>query len=171
MAEYWDLLDEYLHITGKTLRRGDSVPDGYFHVVVDILSVNSVGKILITKRHHDKPFGDKWEISGGSVLAGESSIDGAIRELFEETGLSADASQLLYCGEVVRRRSRAVHHMYLYKGDFGDKDIVLQEGETVDFKLVTADELYELTKSGEFLEFQYNRIKGFFSEIIGDDVK
>ena len=46
--------------------------------------------------------------------------------------------------------------------------IVLQENETIDFKLVYADELYEMAKKGEFIDHLYNRIKGVFPDIIGE---
>ena len=74
---------------------------GEFHVVVNVLSVDRQGNILITKRHPKKPFGGKWEVTGGSVLAGETSLHGAVRELEEETGLHAAESELDYRGTIV----------------------------------------------------------------------
>lgn len=53
---------------------------GEFHVVVNVLSVDRQGNILITKRHPKKPFGGKWEVTGGSVLAGETSLHGNWRK-------------------------------------------------------------------------------------------
>ena len=86
-----DLYDRQLMPLGRKYERDDQkrMPKGEFHIVVDILSKNSEGRFLITKRHPDKPYGGMWEISGGSVLAGEKPLDGAARELFEETGLKA----------------------------------------------------------------------------------
>lgn len=164
--ELWDLYDRDRKLLGTTHVRGEKLGEGEFHIVVNILSVNSDGKILITKRHPDKPFGGKWEISGGSAVAGESSPEAAVRELFEETGLKA-GGELLYYGTIIRQPSGCIHDFYLYRGDFSEEDIVLQEGETVDFKLLSADEIYEMAEKGEFLDFLYNRIKGVFSDIFG----
>ncbi len=152
----------------KTHIRGEKLTEEEFHIVVDILSVNKDGKILITKRHPDKPFGGRWEISGGSVISGETSLQGAVRELYEETGLTVRADELAYCGTIVRTPSGCLHDFYLYKGDFSEKDITLQECETVDFRLVTPDELYKMARDGEFLDFVYNRMKALYSTVMGE---
>lgn len=165
--ELWDLYDRDRKPIGATHVRGEKLGEGEFHIVVNILSVNKDGKILITKRHSHKTFGGKWEISGGSAVAGESSPEAAVRELFEETGLKADGG-LLYYGTIIRQPSGCIHDFYLYRGDFSQEDIVLQETETVDFKLVSADEIYAMAEKGEFLDFLYNRIKGVFSDIFGE---
>lgn len=70
MPELWDIYDRNRTSLGKTHIRGEKLPEGEFHIIVNILSVNNDGKILITKRHPDKPFGGMWEISGGSVISG-----------------------------------------------------------------------------------------------------
>ena len=88
MAEFWDLYNENKEPLNQRHKRGEPLPEGKYHLVVDILSVNPYGKILITKRHPDKHYGGMWEISGGSVIAGETPLEGAKRELFEETGLA-----------------------------------------------------------------------------------
>lgn len=167
MSEYWDLFDRDLRPLGRTLERvGSTVPpDGEFHYVVNILAINKDGKILITKRHPDKPYGNMWEISGGSVLAGESPADGAARELYEETGLSAAPGELLYMGQIVRGPSGCIHNFYLYEGDFDEDDIVLQDGETVDRRLVSPAEIERMSAEGEFLDFAFNRMRAVYGDI------
>ena len=163
-TELWDLYDRNKNPLGKTHIRGNKLKDGEFHIVVNIVSVNNSGKILITKRHNDKHFGGKWEITGGSVFAGETSKQGVIRELFEETGLKANSNEISYYGTIVRENTNSIHDFYLYNGDFSDSDIVLQEGETIDFRIVSTDEILYMTRNGEFLDFIYNRLRGIFFE-------
>lgn len=167
MPEYWDLYDRQLMPIGKKYERDDSkrMPKGEFHIVVDILSQNKEGRLLITKRYEGKPYGGMWEISGGSVLSGEKPIDGAVRELCEETGLKATPDELRYMGQIIREASGCVHNFYLYEGDFDESDITLQEGETVDFKLVTPQEIEKMSQNGEFLDFLYNRIRAVYGDI------
>lgn len=165
MPELWDLYDRFKMPLGRTHIRGEKLNDGEFHIVVNILPVNNDGKILITKRHLDKNFGGKWEITGGSVVAGETSLQGAVRELFEETGLKSNEREISYYGTIIRENTNSIHDFYLYNGEFSDGDITLQEGETIDFKIISPDEILKMVKSGEFIDFTYNRIKGIFPEI------
>ena len=167
MPELFDLYDRNLKPLNKTHIRNEPLKKGEFHFIATVLSVNKEGKILITKRHPNKDYGGMWEISGGSVIAGETPLEGAKRELFEETGLKAEINELLYMGQIIREKSGCIHNFYLYRGDFSEKDITLQETETVDFKIVTADEIYKMAKSVEFLDFSYNRIKAVYADIFG----
>ena len=54
MSELWDLYDKYKNPLGKTHVRGEKIKSGEYHIVVDVLSVNHKGQILIAKRHPDK---------------------------------------------------------------------------------------------------------------------
>lgn len=164
--ELWDLFDRNRKPLGKTHIRGEQLQDGEYHVVVDVVAVNQDNKILITKRHPDKTYGGQWETTGGSAVSGETSINAAVRELFEETGLKAEPSELAYCGTLVREKSNCIHDFYLYKGSFSENDIVLQEGETVDFILATPKKLNEMNQSGDFLSFVYDRLKVIYSGYI-----
>lgn len=167
MPEYWDLYNRQLIPLGRVYERDDKkrMPKGEFHIVVNILSINREGRILITKRHPDKNYGDRWEISGGSVLAGEKPLDGAVRELFEETGLKAKPQELRYMGQIIREQSGCVHNFYLYEGDFCEDDIRLQQGETTDFRLVFPRKIERMAESGEFLDYLYNRIRAVYGDI------
>ena len=99
MAELFDLYDEKMRPLGEMCERGDSVPRGKYHLVVNVLSVNFDSKVLITKRAADKTFGGMWEITGGAVISGETPLQAAVRELFEETGLKALPEALDYRGQ------------------------------------------------------------------------
>lgn len=61
--------------------------EGKYHIVVTEIIMNSKNEILITKRAKYKKFGLMWECNGGSILAGETSLEGIIRELKEELGI------------------------------------------------------------------------------------
>lgn len=75
-----EIIGEHLH--------GTELPEEGFHLVVHVWIKNSEGKYLMTQRSANKSsFPLKWECVGGSVLKGESSIHGAVREVFEEVGI------------------------------------------------------------------------------------
>lgn len=98
-AETWDLLDERGAPTGETHRREDPRwPTNRFHLMVATCVVRSDGLVLLTRRAATKAFPFMWEIPGGSVLAGETGAQAAVRELREETGLVVDGSDLRRVG-------------------------------------------------------------------------
>ncbi len=169
--ELWDLYDREKHPLGRTIERGKTLGAEEYHLAVNVLSVNAEGRLLITKRHPAKSHGGLWEISGGSVLAGETARQGAVRELFEETGLRAKESELTYCGTLLRDPWHGIMEYYVYNGDFSAADIRLQESETVDFRLVTPAELKEMYKRGEFIDFIYDRVRVFNSDMIDPSLK
>ena len=75
--------------TGKLAERdGYEFKDGEYHVVVTGIIFNSKYEILISKRASWKKYGGLWECNGGSILAGETSLEGILRELKEELGIS-----------------------------------------------------------------------------------
>ena len=87
--EIWDLYNERRELTGRDQIRGEEIPEGCYHLVVHVWIRNSRGEYLISQRSADRPtFPLKWECVGGSVLKGESSLEGALRETKEEVGLS-----------------------------------------------------------------------------------
>ena len=100
-GELWDVTDAAGTPTGRTHRRGDSdFPDGLFHVVSAVCVVRADGLVLITQRAATKDWALSWEFPAGSALAGETSVDAAVRELREETGLEVSADSLELVGRV-----------------------------------------------------------------------
>ena len=87
--EYWDIYDKNRNLTGRTMKRNDfTMKDGDYHLTVLGVICRPDGKFLITQRALDKHWAAGWwEVSGGGVMAGETSEQAVIREVLEETGL------------------------------------------------------------------------------------
>lgn len=134
--ELWDLLDRDGVPLGRTLVRGEPVPTGTYHRTVDIFTVNSRGELLITLRAPDKDaYPNLWEITGGSVVAGEDSLTAAMRELQEETGLIAKATELVFLNTHCGRTT--IRDTYLLRRNAAIAALTMQEGETVAARWVT----------------------------------
>lgn len=87
--ELWDLYNEKRELTGQDHIRGEAIPEGFYHLVAHVWIRNSKGEYLISQRSVDRPtFPLMWECVGGSVIKGENSLAGAIRETQEEVGIS-----------------------------------------------------------------------------------
>lgn len=97
--ELWDLYNEHRELTGRDHIRGEEVPQGFYHLVVHIWIRNRKGEYLISQRSADRPTCPlMWECVGGSVVKGEDSLTGALRETQEEVGLilSPEDAKLVY---------------------------------------------------------------------------
>lgn len=144
--EYFDLFDSERKPLGLTHRRGDTLPTGMYHQVVEIWTFNSRGEILMTLRDPLKEaYPDYWENTGGSVLSGETSLEAAVRELFEETGVVAASEELVYVDTVLGKT--AFYDIYFLKKGWSLDSIRLQAGETVDAKWVNYNELMAMVAS------------------------
>ena len=157
--ELWDAYDaNFNKIEGKTLVRGESIPDGLFHLVCDIIVKHTDGTYLLMQRDPRKPWGGMWEATaGGSALAGETPLECALRELREETGvIAADLA------EVGRETGENTHYVeFLCVTGWDKKAVTLQEGETVDFKWVSRDELLAMEEN----ELVTRRMQRFIEEL------
>ncbi len=97
--EVWDLYTKYREPMGRTHIRGQVIGEELFHITVHVWIRNSRGEYLMSQRASDRPlYPCLWECPGGSVLAGETSICGAVREVKEEVGidLSPENGRLLF---------------------------------------------------------------------------
>ena len=87
-AEIWDLYDENRELLGKDHVRGEQLPIGGYHLVVHVWIRNSKGEYLIAQRSANRPtFPLMWECVDGSVVKGEDSLQGVLREVKEEVGI------------------------------------------------------------------------------------
>ena len=141
MSEKWDLIDINKNKTGITHERnsGIPIPKDMYHMAVEIWTINSKGEMLLTQRHPDKNYGLMWEATGGAVIAGESSIEAARRELYEETGIKVNECELIYLGNVVG--DTYIMDEYMHVLDSEDITLNLQPEEVVDAMWVSKEEL------------------------------
>lgn len=92
--ELWDLYTKYREKTGKVHKRGEPIPEGFYHLVVHVWIRNKKGEYLLSQRAANRPtYPLLWECVGGSVLKGENSVEGAIREVKEEVGITLNPSK------------------------------------------------------------------------------
>ena len=144
--ELWDIYDENRTGTGRTHVRGVPLEKGDYHLIADVWTVNFKNQILLTRRHPDKPYGLMWECTGGSVLAGETSLEGALRELSEEAGIQAQKQDLTLIHSI-RQKERFVD-TFITRLDVTIEDVRMQPEEVVDAKFVTFKDLLDLWKQG-----------------------
>ena len=87
-AEIWDLYNENRELLGKDHIRGEQLPIDGYHLVVHVWIRNSKGQYLISQRSANRPTNPlMWECVDGSVVKGEDSLQGVLREVKEEVGI------------------------------------------------------------------------------------
>jgi len=93
-----DVLDENGNKTGEIVSREEVHKLGLWHKCVHIWVINNRREILLQKRSAQKLTNpNKWtNATSGHLSSGDSSINGAIRELEEEIGLNVKESELQY---------------------------------------------------------------------------
>lgn len=155
--EIWDLYTRCREKTGKDHIRGNPIPNGYYHLVVHVWIRNSKGEYLISQRAADRPtFPLMWECVGGSVLKGESSIEGAIREVKEEVGteLSADKGTKVFSrvrDVIDKKQFQDILDVWLfeYNGEVQLKNATANE--VADCRWMSVDEIRQLYDAGKFV--------------------
>ena len=138
-TEVWDLYDENRNLTGKDHIRGEELPDGLYHTVVHIWIRNIKGLYLISQRSADRPrFPLMWECVGGSVLKGENSLHGALKEVKEEVGVDLDSDN----GKIVLSMKRKTVNGEKFN-DFTDVWLFEYDGE-VSLEKATENEVAQV---------------------------
>lgn len=168
--EIWDLYDKNRNIIGEHIR-GNELPDNGYHLVVHVWIKNSNGQFIISQRSAGRKQNPlMWELSsGGSVLKGETSLQGALRETKEEIGVDMDADKGKIVFSEIRKfvngfRFNDIVDVWLFEYD-GEIDLSLATtDEVAQAKWLYPSEIMELHKQGKFV----NTLTYFFDKIAQD---
>ena len=102
MKEMWDLYDRNRNMLDRKVERGTKLNDDEYHLVSNAWIRNSKGKFLISQRVEWKSHPLMWECTGGSVIMGEDTYQGAIREVKEELGIDVSNVPYAFVGTTTR---------------------------------------------------------------------
>ena len=153
MPELWDIYDINKKKTGKTAERGVyQFKGGEYHIVVAGIIINAKKEILISKRAPYKKFGLMWEFPGGSILAGETSIDGIIREIREELGIKFSKKEAIFFKEIRKDKlTPDFKELWIFRREINEKEITFPDGEAIEYKWVTIKEFIKMYNQKEVI--------------------
>lgn len=156
MEEVFDIYTrngEYIGTELKSICHSKN-PRGY-HKPVWIWIINSNNEILVQKRAANKKnHPNKWDMpSAGHVVAGETSIQGAIRETFEELGIQTKESDYKFVFEYIQDKSFEIAQVYLLKLNVDISKLNLQKDEVSEVKWLSYEEFKKVLYSNEFVPF------------------
>ena len=156
MEEIFDIYTrdgEYLGTAEKSKCHSQNL--GFYHKPVWIWIINSNNEVLVQKRAAcKKNHPNEWDMpSAGHVVVGETSIEGAIRETYEELGIMTKEEDYKFIGEYIMDKSYEIAQVYLLKLDLEISDFKLQKDEVAEVKWLSYDEFKQLFYSREFVPF------------------
>ncbi len=160
--EYWDVYNEKKERTGKIVKRGDFLNDDEYHIVVNAWIKNQDGKYLISQRSANKSHPLMWETTGGSILQGETALDGVLREVKEELNIDLNKQDAIYIGSGKRyyKGCPDILEIFLFEINSENLNIKVQEEEVNDYMWASVNEIKHLYESKKFEATLY------FDEII-----
>lgn len=139
-TELWDLYNENRELLGRDHIRGEQLPIDGYHLVVHVWIRNSKGEYLISQRSANRSrYPLMWECVGGSVVKGEDSLQGAIREVKEEVGIDLEPDK----GHVLFTKVRKIMEGKIVN-DIVDVWLFDYDGE-VNLSDATTDEVAQVT--------------------------
>ena len=155
--ELWDIYDKNKQKTGKTIQRGQRLKEDEYHLIVHIWIKNSNNEFLIQQRAENVRNPLVWSATGGSVVAGEDSFTGAIREVKEELGLDLTNHQgYLFDSSVYEEDDQKYWcDTYLYFIDLDVNTLKLQTEEVKQAKYEKMEVIKKMMASGQFFIYDY----------------
>lgn len=166
IEEYYDILDEDGNKTGESLPRSEVHEKELWHGGVHIWIVNDLNEVLMQKRSDDvEIYPGILDIScAGHIAAGESPLQGAIRELREELSLEVDIEDLEYIKIIKNWHQIAdkymhntIDYMFIIKKDIPIHKMIIQREELAEIKYVPIKELHDMFNRKELInnELEY----------------
>ncbi len=160
--EIFDLYTAEREKTGKTMVRGEPVPEGFYRLVVHVCIFHPDGRMLIQQRQPFKSgWSNFWDVSvGGSAVSGDSSRSAAERETLEELGLSIDLSE--------DRPTLTIHwehgfdDYYVLTMPVDLQALHLQYEEVQKVRWATMEEILQMIGDGQFIPYEKSLIELLF---------
>ncbi len=155
--ELIDVINEKGELTGNVVPKCQAHKEGLLHASVHVWICDDRDRVLLQKRASGKPiYPNLWDVSvAGHLSTGDTPIEAAVREVFEEVGLTIDVSQLKLIQKRLSRKQptadildNELHYIFLCNIGEAPLELVLQSEEVeevswvnfVDFsKTITSD--------------------------------
>lgn len=118
------------------------------------------GKLLLLSQALNKCEPGSWGVPGGKLEKGESPQEAAIRELFEETGISINPAQTHYVGVLYIRKPHVNFIFHMFRMSIDTLPAVHISNEHQGYIWATAQDLETLTlMEGALTSLKYYREK------------
>lgn len=159
MPELWDIVDEYGNKTGRLHERGTTMKKGEYHLSVSVWILNKKCEFLISKRTPTQIASNMWETTGGSAIAGENSLEAALRETREELSLTLNPEN----GHIFTKYTyphssgdgAAYFEVWVFVQEVDISTVVLLPTETCDVIWASKEKIKQYIEDGQFINYSY----------------
>jgi 8-oxo-dGTP diphosphatase len=151
--ELWDIFDKNGNKTGRTIQRGKAMGKGQYSLIVNTWITNKSGQLLITKRSPNKKvFPNMWETTCGAVIAGESSLEAALREVKEEININLSPANGKYLFRLKWQSNEFQHFVdvWLFNKEIDITEVIYQPEEVCGVKWASPSQILTMIETGEF---------------------
>ena len=148
--ELWDLYTPDGTFTGKTIDRHGSerIPQGLYHISCEVMVRHVDGDILL------------MNTAGGSAQSGETPEQCVVRELKEETGLTAGRLELV--DRRLNEKYKSIFYSFVTTIGCDKNSVVLQPGETEGYRWISPDEYNDFLNSGKDIDLLTERYMDYY---------
>ncbi len=160
--ELFDLYTRDRVKTGRTMVRGDKVPEGFYRLVVHVCIFDPEGRMLIQQRQpFKKGWSNMWDITvGGCAVAGDTSQDAAEREVREEIGLELDLQDER--PTMTTTFEGGFDDYYVLTRDVDLSTLHLQYEEVQTVRWAEKEEILRMIDDGQFISYEKSLIELLF---------
>ena len=153
--EYWDIYDKDRNFSGKKKGKYETWYEGEYHLAAEGWIINSKKEILVQQRSQMCAIlPGVWALTTGRVIAGETTLQGCIREFKEELGIDVKTEELRLMDTYTK--GDMIWDIYFVRKDVSLEDIVLQEEEVARVKFVDTLEFRQMLDEG--IMYKYDEI-------------
>ena len=161
--EYVDIYNSHREKTGIVREKGADLAHGEYICIAHLVIFNSKDEMLIQKRAANKElWAGYWDISaGGGVTSGETPVETAMRETFEELGVCIDL--------IEQRPMLTIYYpigfddYFIVERDIPLHSILAQQEEVSEVKWADKENILQMTKEGTFVHYKHGFIELLFA--------
>lgn len=137
--------------------------DGEYRLSCFVWIINDQDEILVQQRLATaKNCPNMWETASGGAIEGDDALSGAMRELEEELGITANKEDMCFIGSFARINDFV--EVFLLKSNVSIDDLTLQVDEVQDAKWITISDFEKLIEDGKASDTSFDVFKKYYDK-------
>lgn len=146
----------WLEVREQRVRLGNGHEIDRFHLIhgphwAAVLCLTREREVVLVRQYRHGLGGPSLELPAGVLEANEVPLDGARRELREESGFEAESLEPLIVTSPEPARNSTRAHFFFARGAVRVSELALDSSEDLEVLLVPVAELLELIDTGQIL--------------------